>query len=791
MGSLAAALSPIVERVRQDDIWVIREGQPPRHRQRVALTDARVRQHLEGGPAVGACPMARGGDTTRLALHDIDDHGGAAGWPTVAEAAVAIDDAARARGMIPHPFRSRGGGGIHLYYLWDEPQQARDVRGMLQAILRDAGYAAGTRGVEHGEAEIFPKQDRVPADGWGSMFVLPLAGASVPLEPLADMAPLDRSDAEGYVWQRSEPVPVAEETDEAEGEGAQKTAPVGAGAQGTRRDGEDGSVSLDLLADALAWVPNPNAGEPGEIGYHRGSDGRPGWIEIIFAVHDTDSGPDGLAVADAWSAKSDKHDPDFLAYRVWPYARSDRSERITARSLLALAREHGWDEPSWSVARDFDFTAGAEPETEAPAGAAAITQPLPSGLARTENGEIKATINNVLSVLRHPHALGYKIAFDSFNACAMVGNPDGEGMRPFTDSDYVRIRAQLEGRLGFRPVGRELIRDAAELVSSEHNYDSAKEWISAYIPEWDGVERVHRFLPDYFASEDREYTRAVGLYIWTAMIGRIQSPGCKADMMPIAQGPQGAGKSEALKAMVPCIDYHVEISLTKSDSEIARMLRGKILVEMDELRGLRQRDVEHLKAFVSRRYEEWVPKYKEFSESFPRRCLLFGTTNADQFLADDTGQRRYLPFRCDHGIRVDAIRRDQAQLWAEAYALWQRYGVLHADAERLAEAEHEDYRVEDPWEEIIGRWLEEPDVAAEVGAGDGTRNGDRPLTVPEIAQGALGLRAEYFGAFAAGRIRSVLKEMGYTYRSVQREDGKRARRWCPPSYQMGGMKREG
>ena len=109
--------------------------------------------------------------------------------------------------------------------------------------------------------------------------------------------------------------------------------------------------------------------------------------------------------------------------------------------------------------------------------------------------------------------------------------------------------------------------------------------------------------------------------------GRILVPGIQADIMPILVGDQGLLKSTALAAIVPSPDFFAEINLSDKDADLARIMRGKLVVEIGELKGMRSRDIEHTKAFVTRRYEQWVPKYKEFTATYPRRAVLFGTTN--------------------------------------------------------------------------------------------------------------------------------------------------------------------
>ena len=94
----------------------------------------------------------------------------------------------------------------------------------------------------------------------------------------------------------------------------------------------------------------------------------------------------------------------------------------------------------------------------------------------------------------------------------------------------------------------------------------------------------------------------------------------------------------------------------------------------------------------------------------PRQCVFVGTTNADEYLSDSTGGRRFWPVRCT-SIDIDAIARDRDQLWAEAVAAYHAGETWWLDDDELrsaAEAEQEQRRIADPWEAIIAAWLDNP-----------------------------------------------------------------------------------
>lgn len=384
---------------------------------------------------------------------------------------------------------------------------------------------------------------------------------------------------------------------------------------------------------------------------------------------------------------------------------------------------------------------------------------FPPGLIRNKAGDIEATLHNLHIALEHANMSGVRIGYDEFLAdemIARIGKDDKvKAWRPFEDTDYTELRLGLERR-GFQPIGRELMRDAVKNVSKHQKFDSAKIW-AENLPAWDGVKRVAKFLPEYLGTVATPYTMAVGLYTWSALAGRVIQPGVKADMALILFGAQGAGKSSAIELMAPMPHTFAKISLAEKDDDLSRKLRGVIVGELDELRGLNSRDSEYIKSFIARTDEKWVKKYEERTTTFPRRCLLLASTNLKQFLADDTGERRWLPFEVatEQDIDLAKLKTDKLQLWAEGVALFKEHGVMWQEAEQLAKNEHEKFKVTDDRIELIRDWLNEDDM-------DGGRPGEKEyLYAVEVLQHALGYRPKEIRRGDEMAVGSMLKKLGY------------------------------
>lgn len=402
-------------------------------------------------------------------------------------------------------------------------------------------------------------------------------------------------------------------------------------------------------------------------------------------------------------------------------------------------------------------------------------------LTLSSKNKHEATLPNIIEVLkRGGHAA---LGFDTFLGKIMIASPGGQNWQPLKDSDMVRLREALE-RQNFEAISAALIRDSLQVVAELNSYDSVVTWLNNQV--WDGVPRIDNFLHVYCGATDDEYTRAVSRYIWTGLPARVFEPGCQLDMIVAFQSRQGTRKSSGFQALAPSPEYFTDgLDLSRDDDNFKRMMQGKIIVEIAEGAGLRKTEVEYVKRIITRKVEEWVEKWKTIPTRYPRRNMLFMSTNNLQFLPqDETGQRRWLPVEI---VMLDdvLITRDCAQLWAEGAARWHarknagEHGVDWRDAERLAASRHAKYEQSDPWDKRIAEWLDaELEIPGQVLR---PAPSTRPLHISEILEGAIQLDAARIDRKAENRAAGVMRALGYKKKNVRIAGIKNpVERWIAP-----------
>lgn len=378
-----------------------------------------------------------------------------------------------------------------------------------------------------------------------------------------------------------------------------------------------------------------------------------------------------------------------------------------------------------------------------------------------KTGKIDPCLQALELAMSDPVFCGYEIAFDTFAAGEMVRQPEGEWMA-YDDTFATTMRTVLESR-GFRTPKKQDVIDKIKEIAKSNTFDSLADYLAANIPQWDGERRVAGFFASYCGADATPWAESVSLYLFTALWARASSPhGCKADIAPVLIGKQGTGKSTLARILALNEDWCADVDFTEKDADIAREMRQKIVMEIPELGGMSKREQNGVKAFMTRKKDNWVPKFVEAARTAARRCVFIVTTNDREFLTDETGNRRWAPVEVGE-IDNDAVQRDLLQLWAEARELYTQNGIMFGAVERMQPEINRQYTAIDPWADTIAAWLAECP--------------DEVLTTKNIVEHALRLNYSYMKKRDANALAKVMRALGYE-RKFRRTDGKLDRVWA-------------
>lgn len=326
------------------------------------------------------------------------------------------------------------------------------------------------------------------------------------------------------------------------------------------------------------------------------------------------------------------------------------------------------------------------------------SEPWKKDLDVTEHGKIRPSLKNIILIIK---SIVGSDTFkkDDFSHIDMYGRQspwtDKKPGDQINDIDITNIINWFAHQWGFEPTEQK-INLAVQQIASENTFHPVKEYLDSL--KWDKKSRVSGFLKNYFhADGSNVYLRAVSKKFLCAMVARIYKPGIKYDNVLILEGKQGVGKSTASRILGG--EWFTDtgiLNIGDKDSYLA--LQGKWLIELGELSSIRKTDLEKLKAYIAGQSDDLRPPYGRRSERFLRQSVFIGTTNADNYLNDPTGNRRFWPVKVSK-CENELLKKDRDQLFAEAIHLFEAGEKLYLNEEEnvIAEKEQKKRMVNEPW----------------------------------------------------------------------------------------------
>ena len=299
------------------------------------------------------------------------------------------------------------------------------------------------------------------------------------------------------------------------------------------------------------------------------------------------------------------------------------------------------------------------------------------------------SVANVRVCLDH---LGISTWYDEFRV-----NPVFEGIsqRPMEMDDHALIEAWSRIQtLGYYPT-KGHVQDAVDAISRADKRHPIRDWLDGL--KWDGKARLCDLFAGYAETAKTPYQRACGVLLLVAMVRRVRQPGAKFDHVVILKGPQCIGKSGFFQLLAGDAYFTDSFSFALDDKQMIEQTGGMWLAEAAEMRGLKTKDIEHVKAMVTRTADRARKAWGRTTTSAPRQFVAVATTNNEGLYSDHTGGRRW-DIVAVTGFNWDAIKRDRNQLFAEAAVLEKTYGPLVLPESVIAEAKivQEQHRIEDP-----------------------------------------------------------------------------------------------
>ena len=323
----------------------------------------------------------------------------------------------------------------------------------------------------------------------------------------------------------------------------------------------------------------------------------------------------------------------------------------------------------------------------------------------------RASIGEVAADLFDHVAWAGVLRFNTFRNRVIAVNPpmkmQAETPSGLSDNDVQLVRVWLE--YNGKKCNTLDVRAAIEAVARQDAFHPLQAWLRSL--QWDGKPRLDRVLLDYFQAPDGPYERAIGPRWFISLVARAMVPGCQSDCTLILEGKQGIGKTSAFRALMHDLNWYAESSCGVDHKDFYENLRGVWLMGFDELDSLTRSSITKVNTELTKLCDHYRPSYGRYSEDYARSTGFCGSTNAEVYLPDSTGGRRFWPVKVLREIDRKRIEDDRDQLWAEAFVRYcsgEEWHINTPELLALCEAEQEARYEVDGWEEKIQRWFHDP-----------------------------------------------------------------------------------
>jgi hypothetical protein len=227
------------------------------------------------------------------------------------------------------------------------------------------------------------------------------------------------------------------------------------------------------------------------------------------------------------------------------------------------------------------------------------------------------------------------------------------------------ISKEMEMNRGVNNIGKAKLIEMIESSLSE-SYNPIRDFFKS-LPKWDGKDTFSDLMKyiDIGEAEDEVYFKTMlKKHLIRAIRCSLQNEYTNR-MALVFHGPQEIGKSKFWQWLVPPTLYTEEpVDPTSKDSVLS--LARYLFVNLEELDSMQKKEMNKIKAFISRSGITARVAYGRTDEKFARIASFVGSTNDSDILADDTNTRWIFLIVKKFDWRGYLQNINPLQLWAQA-----------------------------------------------------------------------------------------------------------------------------
>ena len=237
------------------------------------------------------------------------------------------------------------------------------------------------------------------------------------------------------------------------------------------------------------------------------------------------------------------------------------------------------------------------------------------------------------------------------------------------------------------------------------------------LPEWDGeTDYILGMSVSVQVKGDVEEQILFANYLKKWLVGMVAAwidPNVVNNVILVLIGEQGSYKTTWFNYLLPpeLKDYfYTKTNANRMGRDDLLTLAQYALVCCEELDTMKSAELNQLKAAVTMPSIDERAAYAHFHEHRQHIASFCGTGNNVQFLSDETGNRRWLPFEIERITSPREVPFDYQGIYSQAYALYQegfQYWFSREEIQRLSQ-HNATFETPHTAHELISRYLRKP-----------------------------------------------------------------------------------
>lgn len=211
------------------------------------------------------------------------------------------------------------------------------------------------------------------------------------------------------------------------------------------------------------------------------------------------------------------------------------------------------------------------------------------------------------------------------------------------------------------------IQETLKVIATRNRYNPVLDKLKT--AEYDGNDYLSELYEILSISETDTLSRTlIKKWLWQslAMLHNTPERPFGAEGVLVFTGKQGIGKTSVFRklAMIDSV-FKEGVSLDFRDKDSYINATACWIAELGEIESTFKSDINRLKAFITSREDEYRKAYGRDTIRAVRRTSLCGSCNSNEFLIDETGNRRFFSVPLEK-INLDRLREfNVLQLWKQ------------------------------------------------------------------------------------------------------------------------------